>query len=115
MCFVSCNSNTEIVGNKSGNPFDTINITIDTTLADLVLTNNETTTIKDIKIDLNYEYQFTLDSLRPGKTRRIPLVKFKDKTGMWYTDFKYGLWEINILCIYDNDQLGYANRNLETK
>ena len=110
---VGCNQPSTVNGNKSGNAYDTINCKIDTTLSELIITNHETTTLKDINIDLNYKYSHHVDSIYPGQFIKIPFAKFKDKKGIWYIDFKYGLTDLSLMCRYDDDQLGYAYRNFE--
>ena len=91
----------------------TLKATIQKSTSQLVLTNEDTFDWKDVKIVINDDYKYTIESIPMLSEQRIGFMKFANNDNKLLDPFEYKIADVQIYCKTASGNDGFVSASFK--
>lgn len=106
--FISCSEPTSQSPLKKTKEI-TLNATIQKSNTQLVITNDDTFDWKDVKIVINGDYKYTIESIPMLSQQKIGFMKFANNDNKLLNPFEYKIVDVQIYCKTPSGNDGFVS------
>lgn len=105
---ISCSAPTSQTPDKKSKEV-TLNANIQKSGTQLVITNDDTFDWKEVKIVINSDYKYTIESIPMLSQQKIGFMKFADNDNKLLNPFEYKIVDVQIYCKTPDGSDGFVS------